>query len=480
MNFSNEEQKIEYIVKNYSSAQTKYLCDTTGFSKSKIYYIAGKYNLKKDKNFIYRRSDNSLTEEQENFIIENYSNMTNKEISEKTNIKISTINSFACRKGLSKEYNYHKKYDDDFIQKLKEEYPFNSNKNLSKKFKIEEAQIQYLANQYNFPQKDKHSMRIYRECGLSPENKLFLEENYSNMKTSDIIKATGMSYNQIHSYASNHGLKKAEGYKNIVQFFINKRTMASDYSVYKKVCNNIEPKTNDLYKSKYGKYHINQNYFEKIDNEWKAYWLGFLYADGCVRYKKNNKNNKQINALMVGLQMSDKGHIQKMLDSLQAENPIVEYESKQKEKTYYVAKTTVTNKKIVEDLIKLGCVPNKSLILKFPTEEQVPRKYIRHFLRGYFDGDGCIHINLRKKRPSISFSVLGTKDFLNGFMETLIRDNKNLSRKPIIKDKRRENVYEFSFASVEDVNIIYNYLYKDCNIFLDRKLEKFDKLFCLD
>ena len=30
------------------------------------------------------------------------------------------------------------------------------------------------------------------------------------------------------------------------------------------------------------KYSLNDDYFSVIDNEHKAYWLGFLYADGSL------------------------------------------------------------------------------------------------------------------------------------------------------------------------------------------------------
>lgn len=48
------------------------------------------------------------------------------------------------------------------------------------------------------------------------------------------------------------------------------------------------------------------------------------------------------------------------------------------------------SKKSYTDLINKGCGINKSLILKFPDETQVPQNLISHFIRGYFDGDGCV------------------------------------------------------------------------------------------
>lgn len=46
------------------------------------------------------------------------------------------------------------------------------------------------------------------------------------------------------------------------------------------------------------------------------------------------------------------------------------------------------------DLSKHGCVPNKSLILKFPTT--LPNELVNDFIRGYFDGDGSVYINNKR------------------------------------------------------------------------------------
>mgnify|MGYP002625860766 CR=1 FL=1 len=52
---------------------------------------------------------------------------------------------------------------------------------------------------------------------------------------------------------------------------------------------------------------------------------------------------------------------------------------------------SVSSPKMKVDLIRLGAIPNKSLILEFPKD--IPNDLIRHFVRGYFDGDGCISKN---------------------------------------------------------------------------------------
>ena len=83
------------------------------------------------------------------------------------------------------------------------------------------------------------------------------------------------------------------------------------------------------------------------------------------------------------------------------------------------------------DLINKGRVPRKSLILKFPTEEQVPRGLIRHFIRGYFDGDGWF-----SNTPScFQVGIIGTEDFIKGFLNCV----ENINTENTIFKVNREN-----------------------------------------
>lgn len=134
----------------------------------------------------------------------------------------------------------------------------------------------------------------------------------------------------------------------------------------------------------YRKYFFNFNFFEKIDSELSAYWLGFMYADGCIQ--KQNKYGEQ--EFKIAIRDTDLELLEKFKQDIQSTYPIRYDNSKGKEHSLVIQ--SLRSQKTVEDLKKLGCVENKSLILTFPTEEQVPKKYLHHFIRGYFDGDGSI------------------------------------------------------------------------------------------
>ena len=116
------------------------------------------------------------------------------------------------------------------------------------------------------------------------------------------------------------------------------------------------------------------NHFEKIDTEEKAYWLGFLYADGSVGSKENK--------IELGLAEKDLSQVEKFKQFIGLDNKI---SYRKNTKSY---RSSFRSQKCKQDLISQGCVPKKSLILTFPTEQQVSHSLICHFMRGYFDGDG--------------------------------------------------------------------------------------------
>lgn len=195
-----------------------------------------------------------------------------------------------------------------------------------------------------------------------------------------------------------------------------------------------------------------QDFFEVINTEEKAYWLGFLYADGYV--------SKNSNHIELSLQLSDINHLIKFSKAINFTNNII--------KDYKVPRCRIcfACKKMHKDLVNQGCVPQKSLILNHP--ENVPEELVIHFIRGYFDGDGSVSFNERKHhRPSLQ--IIGTEDVLSWISEKL---NKKVNRKR--KDKRTENDKTLCMSySGEKAREILFMLYKNANVYLDRKYERF-------
>ena len=206
------------------------------------------------------------------------------------------------------------------------------------------------------------------------------------------------------------------------------------------------------------KYNFNQDYFKQIDTPDKAYFLGLLYADGCnTRY-----------GLSIGLQESDKNILELLKNYINYTGSIF---IKPQKNYKNMAVLDIKSIELSNQLSNLGCIPAKSLTLKFPTEEQVPTHLIHHFMRGYFDGDGC----LGHYKKGCVFEVLGTYSFVEEFQKILIKKC-GLNKVRLFQTKNRITT-NLSYAGTLQVIKIRDYLYRDCgDLYLKRKKEKFDSV----
>ncbi len=131
-------------------------------------------------------------------------------------------------------------------------------------------------------------------------------------------------------------------------------------------------------------YNINENFFDIIDTQEKSYILGFLYADGTNIDTNDGQNSISFTQLEQDIDILEK--INMAMDSTY---PIHSYIQKSNDKIK--CKLSFYSQKISDCLTELGAPPRKSLILEFPNKEMFKSEdLIRHFIRGYFDGDGCI------------------------------------------------------------------------------------------
>lgn len=203
------------------------------------------------------------------------------------------------------------------------------------------------------------------------------------------------------------------------------------------------------------KKYVNETIFENIDTEEKAYWLGFMYADGCVARTSNR--------IELSLKESDYNHLIKFKNFLESEHVIGKKIKTIKDKTYISYRLGITSEKMKNDLIKHGCIPNKTKKLIFP---KLDKKLIKHFIRGYLDGDGCITHQATSK---LSLEILGTESFLRSIL--------NYYNFP--KDKY---IYKFKHSDIKRLMLsgknafkVIDDLYKDSNIYLDRKFKLYNK-----
>jgi len=225
------------------------------------------------------------------------------------------------------------------------------------------------------------------------------------------------------------------------------------------------------YKSNYNlKFNLNENYFETINTPNKAYFLGLMYSDGCVREGK--KRSKQ---LMICLQEGDENVLRDFIKELKFTGDL--YFNNRTDKTcsfrgnsyksmnFY--KLHVSSTKLCNDLIKLGCIPRKSLALKFPTEEQVSKEFLPYFILGLLDGDGWASID---KNGHVSVGFTGTYHVLEG-IRNFLHEKINFSNENQIKNNI--GCYRLCYGGKKQLKKFFNLVYKDINIFINRKKDKF-------
>lgn len=215
------------------------------------------------------------------------------------------------------------------------------------------------------------------------------------------------------------------------------------------------------------KYTVDHFIFNEINNEEKAYWLGFLFADGYVRKRKT----KNIFELKLKISIKDESHLIEFKKFLKSTHPITKQISKVKYKEFIsiseCVSLSVYSKQIFDDLCRLGCTPNKSIRIGKPN---ISDEYFSHFIRGYFDGDGCVSMGKEGKNRMISFTSASTE--ILKWINTILYLN-NASNKDIIK---RGNIYTLRYFNQYDLELIYSFLYKDATLFLNRKKHKYAEL----
>lgn len=212
-------------------------------------------------------------------------------------------------------------------------------------------------------------------------------------------------------------------------------------------------------------YYYDICYFEKIDTPEKAYWLGFIYADGYIRSNADGSNK------MFGLALSsnDKQHLEKLNNTLASTYPIKEYAPSKGSysKNSYV-RLQIFGERIYENLLSHGVFPNKTLVLKPPDIDDSLKV---HFIRGYIDGDGCITSSKNEFTVKI-VGIVPILDYIKGFIE----ENNIAKVHKYYQRRKNTEVYSLEIGGNRQVKKMLDIIYRDSCICLDRKYEKYKEL----
>jgi hypothetical protein len=204
---------------------------------------------------------------------------------------------------------------------------------------------------------------------------------------------------------------------------------------------------------------INYDFFEKINTEEKAYWLGFIYADGNV--------HKKYNCMSINLSQLDSNHLKKFTKIFNKKVKKYKYYNKYTLCMQKIANISLSSEKMKKDLVKNGIIPNKTYKDSDQILKNISENLIHHFIRGFFDGDGCIS----GSKNNITVSFAGRKKFLlllrNIFVSKLGLSNTELEKRNVICILR--------WTGRDQISIMGNWLYKNATIFLERKKIRFEK-----
>ena len=199
---------------------------------------------------------------------------------------------------------------------------------------------------------------------------------------------------------------------------------------------------------------FNEKHFDNIDTEHKAYWLGFVYADGS--------HNEQRYSLTITLKDSDSYILEEFFKDVGSNKSVSKIFNKQYEK--YYASARVQHPHLSKTLLEKGVPSDKSFKIIFPNDDIVPYEYKWHFIRGYFDGDGGLSVN-KNNSSKVNLSIAGNHEFLSGMKSFIENEIPNFS----ININKHARIFTLNKGGRFTIERLLNYIYKDATIYLKRK-----------
>lgn len=401
------EEEIQYIENNFANMTIKQIANNLNKKDSSVYNVVRKLGL-------IKQEHNKWTDEEINFLKSNYINMTSEEISRYIKHSVDAINTMRDRLNLVRCKNW----SSEEIQFLKNNFESTLFSELSKALGRTESAIRAKCFELN----------LFKTSPWTDDEVNFVKDYYMEMKTSDISKLLNRTNSAIELKASRLGLKK-----------------------YPYMCD----------------YH----YFDEIDTEEKAYWLGFLTADGWIN--KNDKNNAGVTG--IELQYGDINHLKKFNKSIGGNYKITDrwrpcaISTSNKEKEHHTCCIRIFSLTMYNSLSDKGFTKDKSFDCNIP---DLREDLIRHFIRGYFDGDGCLCFT--NKSFNINFAT-ASKTLNDDVAKILKLENFNVIESTYINNYST-TMYRLDICRQQDKINFLDWIYQDCNIYLDRKYKKYIKV----
>lgn len=289
----------------------------------------------------------------------------------------------------------------------------------------------------------------------------FLIENIDKLSKDEICSKLNRSKDSINKKIRvlNLKSKNRESWSDKdIEFLINNYAITDNDIISKKLnrsINSIFLKASKLNLKKEikktgldRKYNFNKDYFKNIDSNNKAYYLGWALTDGNVVYGDGYTYRIRLSTIDIDI-------LEKFKTDLHSDVPILFRESNK------YCEINICSKQFTENLINLGCIPNKTFDVEFP---DIKDEFIWDFLKGLFDGDGCYVCT--DKTYKIQFAS-ASKSLIDGVSNVLSRYDIKYN---ISSNKNR--FYKLEISSRKHIKDFLNYIVNTKSDFLDRKYRK--------
>lgn len=212
-----------------------------------------------------------------------------------------------------------------------------------------------------------------------------------------------------------------------------------------------------------------ENIYANGLNSINSYILGIIYSDGCLSFDKHTSKYR------LTIAMNDIDIMEKIHRIMTPNKKLYKYKHPNgRSETYSIIST---NKEDIKFLMDIGVKPRKSLEIVYP---KIDKKFDKDFIRGYFDGDGSIYESTtntyykgikRQYRYKYFRFTTGSSLFAKQLSEKLLENN---IENNITQDSRLDNrAYYISIYKKKSVNNFFNFIYRDAEIYMNRKHDKF-------
>ena len=220
------------------------------------------------------------------------------------------------------------------------------------------------------------------------------------------------------------------------------------------------------------KHFFDENYFENINTEEKAYWLGFIAADGSI-VKSSEYNSYR---LYINLSHVDECHLEKFRNAIGASD--TKFQKYTSTKGFSNPNGTTTSRivlnsfKMCKDLAEYNIHQRKSYDIEMPN---VDNDLIPHYLRGLFDGDGSYHYHydVKNNRYRYMFEIVSANKI---FVEQIQRYLFSVGIKTNLYYRKEFNYFRLMTASKRELLKLIDLLYSNATVYLDRKFEKVNEI----